>query len=331
MAEFAFLIPTFLVILLLVLFFSFVPVGLWISAAAADVRVGIFYMIGMKLRRVPPHRIVNALIKAEKAGLEIDIDKLEAHYLAGGNVDRVIDALIAAQRAGIDLVFERAAAIDLAGRDVLQAVQMSVNPKVIETPVVSAVAKNGIELKAKARVTVRADINRLVGGAGEETIIARVGEGIVTTIGSAENHEAVLENPDMISQTVLAKGLDAGTAFEIVSIDIADVDVGANIGARLRADQAEAEKVMAQAKAEERRAMAVAQEQEMRAETQRMRAKVVEAEAEVPRALAQALREGRIGVMEYLQMQNIKADTAMRESLGGGQRGGQPGGGQTQK
>ncbi len=326
MPELGFLIPTFLVILLLVLFFSFVPVGLWISAAAADVRVGIFYMIGMKLRRVPPHRIVNALIKAEKAGLEISIDKLEAHYLAGGNVDRVVDALIAAQRAGIDLVFERAAAIDLAGRNVLEAVQMSVNPKVIETPVVAGVAQDGIELRAKARVTVRADINRLVGGAGEDTIIARVGEGVVSTIGSANSHKEVLENPDMISRTVLAKGLDAGTAFEIVSIDIADVDVGANIGARLRADQAEAEKVMAQAKAEERRAMAVAEEQEMRAETQRMRAKVVEAEAEVPRALAQALREGKLGVMEYLQMQNLMADTAMREALGGGPKGSQAGG-----
>lgn len=334
MPELGFLIPTFIVILLLVLFFSFVPVGLWISAAAADVRVGIFYMIGMKLRRVPPHRIVNALIKAEKAGLDISIDKLEAHYLAGGNVDRVVDALIAAQRAGIDLVFERAAAIDLAGRNVLEAVQMSVNPKVIETPVVAGVAQDGIELKAKARVTVRADINRLVGGAGEETIIARVGEGVVSTIGSAKSHKEVLENPDMISRTVLAKGLDAGTAFEIVSIDIADVDVGANIGARLRADQAEAEKVMAQAKAEERRAMAVAEEQEMRAETQRMRAKVVEAEAEVPRALAQALREGRIGVMEYLLMQNLQADTAMREALGdlrGGLPGGQATGGQEQR
>jgi len=321
-AEFAFIIPTFLVILLIVLFFSFVPVGLWISAAAADVRVGIFYMIGMKLRRVPPNRIVNALIKAEKAGLEISIDKLEAHFLAGGNVDRVVNALIAAQRAGIDLPFERAAAIDLAGRDVLQAVQMSVNPKVIETPIVAGVAQDGIELKAKARVTVRADINRLVGGAGEDTIIARVGEGIVTTIGSAESHKSVLENPDSISRNVLAKGLDSGTAFEIVSIDIADVDVGANIGARLRADQAEAEKVMAQAKAEERRAMAVAEEQEMRAETQRMRAKVVASEAEVPLAMAQALREGKLGVMEYMQMQNIQADTAMRDSLGKGNGGG---------
>jgi uncharacterized protein YqfA (UPF0365 family) len=319
--EIGFIIVTFLAILVISLFFSFVPLGLWISAAAAGVRVGIFYMVGMKLRRVPPARIVNPLIKAEKAGLDIGIDKLESHYLAGGNVDRVVNALIAAHRAGIDLPFERAAAIDLAGRDVLQAVQMSVNPKVIETPVVAGVAQDGIELKAKARVTVRADINRLVGGAGEETIIARVGEGIVTTIGSAVSHKTVLENPDSISRTVLAKGLDAGTAFEIVSIDIADVDVGANIGARLRADQAEAEKVMAQAKAEERRAMAVAEEQEMRAETQRMRAKVVASEAEVPLALAAALREGKIGVMEYLQMQNIQADTAMRENLGKGQGG----------
>lgn len=316
--PFGFIIPLFLVILLVSLFFSFVPVGLWISAAAADVRVGIFYMIGMKLRRVPPARIVNALIKAEKAGLDSSIDKLEAHFLAGGNVDRVVNALIAAHRAGIDLPFERAAAIDLAGRDVLQAVQMSVNPKVIETPVVAGVAQDGIELKAKARVTVRADINRLVGGAGEDTIIARVGEGIVTTIGSAESHKSVLENPDLISRTVLAKGLDAGTAFEIVSIDIADVDVGANIGARLRADQAEAEKVMAQAKAEERRAMAVAEEQEMRAETQRMRAKVVASEAEVPLAMAQALRDGKMGVMDYMNLQNIQADTAMRENLSKG-------------
>ncbi|HEY8346630.1 MAG TPA: flotillin-like protein FloA [Symbiobacteriaceae bacterium] len=308
----------FLIILVLSVFFSFVPVGLWISAAAAGVRVSIFYLIGMRLRRVSPARIINPLIKAEKAGLTVDKERLEAHYLAGGNVDRVVNALIAAHRAGIELTFERAAAIDLAGRDVLEAVQMSVNPKVIETPVVAGVAQDGIELKAKARVTVRADINRLVGGAGEETIIARVGEGIVTTIGSAKSHKEVLENPDLISRTVLAKGLDAGTAFEIVSIDIADVDVGANIGARLRADQAEAEKIMAQAKAEERRAMAVAQEQEMKAETQRMRAKVVEAEAQVPLALAQALREGKIGVMDYLTMKNLQADTLMRESLGRG-------------
>jgi len=308
----------FVVVLVVSVFLSFVPVGLWISAAAAGVRVGIFYLIGMRLRRVPPARIITALIKAEKAGLNTGIDRLEAHYLAGGNVDRVVNALIAAHRAGIELPFERAAAIDLAGRDVLQAVQMSVSPRVIETPIVAGVAKDGIELKAKARVTVRADIDRLVGGAGEETIIARVGEGIVTTIGSAESHKEVLENPDRISRTVLAKGLDAGTAYEIVSIDIADVDVGTNIGARLRADAAEAERRMAQAKAEERRAMAVAEEQEMKAETQRMRAKVVAAEAEVPLALAQALREGKLGAMDYINMQNIQADTAMRESIGKG-------------
>lgn len=315
-------IVIFAAVLIVSLFLSFVPVGLWISALAADVKVGIFYLVGMRLRRVPPARIVNALIKAEKAGIEPGLDRLEAHYLAGGNVDRVVNALIAAHRAGIELPFERASAIDLAGRDVLQAVQMTVNPRVIETPIVAGVAQDGIELKAKARVTVRADIGRLVGGAGEETVIARVGEGIVTTIGSAESHKVVLENPDLISRTVLAKGLDAGTAFEIVSIDIADVDVGSNIGARLRADQAEAEKRMAQAKAEERRAMAVAEEQEMKAETQRMRAKVVAAEAEVPLALSQALREGKLGVMDYVNMQNVQADTAMRENISKGQQGG---------
>jgi uncharacterized protein YqfA (UPF0365 family) len=312
----------FVVILILSIFLSFVPIGLWISALAADVKVGIFYLIGMRLRRVPPARIVSALIKAEKAGLDPGLDRLEAHYLAGGNVDRVVNALIAAHRAGIELPFERAMAIDLAGRDVLQAVQMTVIPRVIETPIVSGVAQDGIELKAKARVTVRADIGRLVGGAGEETVIARVGEGIVTTIGSASSHKIVLENPDLISRTVLAKGLDAGTAFEIVSIDIADVDVGQNIGARLRADQAEAEKRMAQAKAEERRAMAVAEEQEMKAETQRMRAKVVAAEAEVPLALSQALREGKLGVMDYVNMMNIQADTTMRDSIGKGPQAG---------
>lgn len=312
----------FAVVLVLSIFFSFVPIGLWISALAADVKVGIFYLIGMKLRRVPPARIVNPLIKAEKAGLDPGLDRLEAHYLAGGNVDRVVNALIAAHRAGIELSFERAAAIDLAGRDVLQAVQMTVNPRVIETPIVAGVAQDGIELKAKARVTVRADIARLVGGAGEETVIARVGEGIVTTIGSAVSHKVVLENPDLISRTVLAKGLDAGTAYEIVSIDIADVDVGSNIGARLRADQAEAEKRMAQAKAEERRAMAVAEEQEMKAETQRMRAKVVASEAEVPLALAQALKDGKLGVMDYYNMQNTIADTTMRDSISRGQQGG---------
>jgi uncharacterized protein YqfA (UPF0365 family) len=299
----------------LVFLFSFIPIGLWISALAAGVKIGIFTLIGMRLRRVIPSRIVNPLIKANKAGLDVNANQLEAHYLAGGNVDRVVNSLIAAQRANIPLEFERSAAIDLAGRDVLQAVQMSVNPKVIETPRVAAVAKNGIEVMVKARVTVRANIDRLVGGAGEETIIARVGEGIVTTVGSAEAHKAVLENPDLISRTVLSKGLDAGTAFEILSIDIADVDVGRNIGAQLQTDQAEADKRIAQAKAEERRAMAVAKEQEMKASVQEMRAKVVEAEAEVPRAMAEAFRKGNLGVMDYYNMKNILADTGMRDSI----------------
>ena len=303
------------IIIVVILFFQFVPVALWISALAAGVRVGIWTLIGMRLRRVVPSRIVIPLIKAVKAGINIPINKLEAHYLAGGNVDRVVNSLIAAQRANIPLEFERSAAIDLAGRDVLEAVQMSVNPKVIETPIVAAIAKDGIELKAKAKVTVRANIDRLVGGAGEQTIIARVGEGVVTTIGSAENHKSVLENPDLISKTVLSKGLEAGTAFEILSIDIADIDVGRNIGAQLQADQAEADKKIAQAKAEERRAMAVAGEQEMKAKTQEMRAKVVEAEAEVPMAMAQALREGKLGVMDYYNMQNVISDTRMRESI----------------
>ncbi len=305
-----------LAIIVLSVFFTFVPVMLWISALASGVRVGIFTLIGMRLRRVIPHRIVNPLIKARKAGLVVTNNQLESHYLAGGNVDRVVNALIAAHRANIDLMFERAAAIDLAGRDVLQAVQMSVNPKVIETPMVSAVAKDGIEVKVRARITVRANIERLVGGAGEETIIARVGEGIVTTNGSAESHKVILENPDLISKTVLAKGLDTGTAFEILSIDIADVDIGKNIGAILQTDQAEADKRIAQAKAEERRAMAVAYEQEMKARVEEMKAKVVEAEAEVPMALAAALREGRLGVMDYMNLQNIEADTDMRESIG---------------
>jgi uncharacterized protein YqfA (UPF0365 family) len=302
-------------ILFLWLFFTFVPVALWISALAANVRVGILTLVGMRLRRVVPARIVNPMIKAVKAGLDISINKLEAHYLAGGNVDRVVNSLIAAQRADIALEFERAAAIDLAGRDVLEAVQMSVNPKVIETPIVAAIAKDGIELKAKAKVTVRANIDRLVGGAGEQTIIARVGEGVVTTIGSASSHKEVLENPDRISKTVLSKGLEAGTAFEILSIDIADVDVGRNVGAQLQTDQAEADKRIAQAKAEERRAMAVAVEQEMKAHVQEMRAKVVEAEAEVPRAMAAALREGKLGVMDYYNMQNVISDTHMRNSI----------------
>ena len=304
-----------LIIIVLILFFRFVPVALWISALAANVHVGIFTLIGMRLRRVVPARIVNPLIKAVKAGINIPINKLEAHYLAGGNVDRVVNSLIAAQRANIPLEFERSCAIDLAGRDVLEAVQMSVNPKVIETPVVAAIAKDGIELKAKAKVTVRANIDRLVGGAGEQTIIARVGEGVVTTIGSAATHKEVLENPDMISKTVLSKGLEAGTAFEILSIDIADIDVGRNIGAQLQADQAEADKKIAQAKAEERRAMAVASEQEMKARTQEMRAKVVESEAEVPMAMAQALRDGKLGVMDYYNMQNVISDTRMREAI----------------
>lgn len=303
-------------ILVLSLFFSFVPVGLWISAAAAGVKVGLMNLVGMRIRRVAPARIINPLIKATKAGLDLNTNQLESHYLAGGNVDRVVNALIAAQRADIDLPFSRGAAIDLAGRDVLTAVQMSVNPKVIETPVIAAVAKDGIEVKAKARVTVRANIDRLVGGAGEETIIARVGEGIVTTIGSSESHKDVLENPDNISKTVLNRSLDAGTAFQILSIDIADVDVGKNIGAQLQTDQAEADKRIAQAKAEERRAMAVAKEQEMKAMVQEMRAKVVEAEAEVPKALAAAMREGNMGAMDFYNLQNIMADTQMRESIG---------------
>jgi len=311
-----YLVIAALVVIAVSVFLSFVPIMLWISALAAGVRVSIFTLVAMRIRRVVPSRIINPQIKATKAGIELSINQLESHYLAGGNVDRVVNALIAAQRANIDLMFERAAAIDLAGRDVLEAVQMSVNPKVIETPIVAAVAKDGIEVKVKARVTVRANIERLVGGAGEETIIARVGEGIVTTVGSSETHKKVLENPDMISHTVLGKGLDAGTAFEILSIDIADVDVGRNIGATLQTDQAEADKQIAQAKAEERRAMAIAHEQEMKARVEEMRAKVVAAEAEVPQAMADALRAGKLGVMDYMNLQNIEADTSMRDSFG---------------
>ncbi|WP_416197750.1 MAG: flotillin-like protein FloA [Sporanaerobacter sp.] len=306
---------TILIVLLVILFFTFVPVGLWITAFFSGVKVSISNLIGMRLRRVVPSRIVNPMIKATKAGLDISVNELEAHYLAGGNVNVLVDALIAAQRAEIPLEFERAAAIDLAGRNVLEAVQVSVNPKVIETPVISAVAKDGIEVMVKARVTVRANIERLVGGAGEETIIARVGEGIVTTVGSSSSHKEVLENPDSISKTVLDKGLDSGTAFEILSIDIADVDVGRNIGAKLQTDQAEADKRIAQAKAEERRAMAVAREQEMKAEVQAMKAKVVESEAEVPLALAVSLKEGKIGFMDYYNMKNLLADTDMRSSI----------------
>lgn len=304
-----------LAIFVVLLFFYIIPVGLWISALASGVKVGIFNLVGMRLRRIVPVRIVSQMIKSHKAGILLATDQLEAHYLAGGKVDRVVDSLIAAQRAEIPLSFERAAAIDLAGRDVLQAVQMSVNPKVIQTPVVKAVAMNGIEVMVTARVTVRANIDRLVGGAGEETVLARVGEGIVTTVGSAEHHKQVLENPDRISKTVLEKGLDSGTAFEILSIDIADIDVGKNIGAQLQIDQAEADKEIAQAKAEERRAMAVATEQEMKARVQEMRAKVVEAEAEVPKAMSEALRQGKLGVMDYLNLQNIQSDTNMRQSI----------------
>ena len=317
-----FLIIIILIVLMIIL--RFIPIGLWISALAASVKIGIFDLIGMRLRRVAPAKIVNPMIKAEKAGLNVTVRNLEAHYLAGGNVDRVVNALIAAERANIPLAFERAAAIDLAGRNVLEAVQMSVNPKVIETPIVAAMAKNGIEVRAKAKVTVRANIDRLVGGAGEETIIARVGEGIVTTVGSSETHKAVLENPDTISQTVLNKGLDSGTAFEILSIDIADVDVGRNIGAQLQTDQAEADKRIAQAKAEERRAMAVAKEQEMKAAVEEMHAKVVEAEAEVPKAMADAFRNGHLGVMDYYNMMNVVSDTKMRQNIADIQENGNP-------
>ena len=315
-------IPIVLVIVAIVFFsilLSFIPVRLWIEALAASVRIGLGTLVGMRLRKVNPAAVVRPLINATKAGLDLHVDQLEGHYLAGGNVDRVVKALISADKAGIELGFQRAAAIDLAGRDVLEAVQVSVNPKVIQTPRVAAMAKDGIQLIAIARVTVRANINRLVGGAGEETILARVGEGIVSTIGSAESHKAVLENPDNISKTVLAKGLDSGTAFEILSIDIADVDVGKNIGAELQTDQAEADKRIAQAKAEERRAMAVAQEQEMKARTQEMRAKVVAAEAEVPLAMAEAFRSGNLGIMDYVRYRNVESDTEMRQSIARGE------------
>jgi uncharacterized protein YqfA (UPF0365 family) len=312
----------FLAIILLVALFHFVPIRLWIEAIAAGVRIGIGTLIGMRLRKVNPASVVRPMINAHKAGLQLGVDTLEAHYLAGGNVDRVVKALISADKANIELPFQQAAAIDLAGRDVLDAVQVSVNPKVINTPRVAAMAKDGIQLIAVARVTVRANINRLVGGAGEETILARVGEGIVSTIGSSAGHKAVLENPDMISQAVLAKGLDAGTAYEILSIDIADVDVGKNIGAELQTDQAEADKQVAQAKAEERRAMAVAAEQENRARVEEMRAKVVEAEAQVPLAMAEAFRSGNMGIMDYARYRNIVSDTEMREQIAKDERDG---------
>lgn len=294
-----------------------VPVGLWIAAKAASANVGLLTMVAMRLRRVPPKVVVEARIAAVKAGLDVKTDWLESHFLAGGRVNSVINALISADKARMSLDFQRAAAIDLAGRDVFEAVQMSVNPRVIETPKVSAVAKDGIQLLAIARVTVRANLDRLVGGAGEATVLARVGEGVVSTIGSADSYERVLENPDMISKAVLSRGLDAGTAFEILSVDIADVDVGTNIGAKLQTEQAEADKQVAQAKAEARRAMAVAQEQENVAKIAEMKANLVEAEAQVPRAMAEALVSGRLGVMDYFNMKNIVADTQMRETIGG--------------
>lgn len=304
------------VILFLILFLYFIPIRLYIAAISSGVRIRIFKdLVGMRLRRVPPSIIVEGMISATKAGLELNMGKLEAHFLAGGNVKRVVDSLISADKANIELPFERAAAIDLAGRDVLEAVKMSVLPKVIETPVVSAVAKDGIQLKAIARVTVRTNIERLVGGAGEATVLARVGEGIVSTIGSSQTHKQVLENPDTISKSVLAKGLDAGTAFEILSIDIADVDIGQNIGAILQTDQAEADLKVARAKAEERRAAAVASEQENVAEVAKQRARVVEAEAEIPRAISEAFRSGNFGIMDYYNLRNIQADTEMRDAI----------------
>jgi uncharacterized protein YqfA (UPF0365 family) len=296
--------------------------GLWFQALMSKADVSLVQLIGMRFRKVPAKAIVESKIMGIKAGLELGTEDLEAHYMAGGHVQRVVQALIAADKANIPLTFKRAAAIDLAGRNVLEAVQMSVNPKVIETPMVAAVAMDGIQLKAIARVTVRANLDKLVGGAGEETILARVGEGIVSTIGSAKNHKSVLENPDQISKTVLSKGLDSGTAYDILSIDIADVDVGKNIGAELETDCAEADKKIAQAKAEERRAMAIAQEQEMIARVAEMRAKVVEMEAQVPQAMADAFRAGRLGVMDYYNMKNVVADTSMRESIAGGSSGG---------
>jgi len=301
---------------ILFVFFRFVPVGLWISAISAGVKVSIFSLIGMRLRRVRPYSVIAPLIKITKANIPVSINQLESHHLAGGRVNALVDAMIAAHRANLELPFERAAAIDLAGRDVFEAVSMSVTPKVIQTPEISAMAINGIEVTATAKITVRTNIQRLVGGAGEDTIIARVGEGIVTTVGSSETHFAVLESPDLISRKVLAKGLDAGTAYEILSIDIADVSVGRNIGAQLQIEQADADLKIAQAKAEERRALAVAHEQEMRARVEEMKAKVVEAEAEVPQALSEALRSGKMGYVDYLNLENKKADTLMRQNIG---------------
>lgn len=315
MSIFVFLIVAAIIVLLLI-FFYYVPFFLWVNALSAGVRISLVQLFMMRLRRIPPSAIVSAMIEAHKAGLKmITRDDLEAHYLAGGHIEDVVHALVSASKANIDLSFQMATAIDLAGRDVLNAVQMSVNPKVIDTPPVAAVAKDGIQLIAKARVTVRANIKQLVGGAGEETILARVGEGIVSSIGSSESHKSVLENPDSISKLVLRKGLDAGTAFEILSIDIADIDIGKNIGAVLQMDQAQADKNIAQARAEERRSMAVALEQEMKAKAQEARAKVIEAEAQIPMAMADALKAGNLGVMDYYKMQNIQADTDMRDSI----------------
>ncbi len=313
-----FLLIILVIALIILFYFIGSAISLWIQALVSGAHVGILNIVFMRFRKIPPKLIVEAKIMAVKAGIDISTDELESHYLAGGDVDRVIQSLIAADKAKIDLAFNRAAAIDLAGRDVLEAVQMSVNPKVIETPMVAAMAKDGIQLKAISRVTVRANIDRLVGGAGEETILARVGEGIVTTIGSADTHKNVLENPDLISKRVLEKGLDSGTAYEILSIDIADVDVGKNIGAELETDRAEADKKIAQAKAEERRAMAYAREQEMKAQVEEMRAKVVEAEAKIPLAMAKAFEDGNLGVMDYYRMKNIMADTQMRDKIGAG-------------
>lgn len=308
----------FLIVILIIIFFSVVPMGLWISAKASGVDISLFSLVGMKLRRVKPAYIVEPLIKATKANISVTVNQLESHYLSGGSVNKIVNALIAAQRANLELSFERAAAIDLAGRDVFEAVKMSVTPKVIETPWISAVAVDGIEVRVIARVTVRANLDRLVGGAGEETIIARVGEGIVTTVGSSGSHKEVLENPDKISRVVLSKGLDTGTAFEILSIDIADIDIGRNVGAQLQIAQAEADKQIAQAQAEQRRAAAVAREQEMKAEVEHMRSKVVEAEASVPLSISEALRSGNMGVFDYLNMQNKMADTSLRESFAKG-------------
>ena len=313
-------IIAFVIVVFLLVVLTMVPIGLWVTAFFSGVKVRMSDLIGMRLRRVKPRRIVNPMIKATKAGMGLNIGSVEGHYLAGGNVDAVVDALIAAGRADIEFNFEEAAAIDLAGRDVLEAVQVSVNPKVIETPKISAVAQDGIEVLVIAKVTVRANIDRLVGGAGEETIIARVGEGIVTTVGSSRTYKEVLENPDNISRVVLEKGLDSGTAYEILSIDIADVDVARNIGARLQTDQAEADKRIAEAKASERRSMAIAREQEMRAEVEAMRARVVEAQSEVPRALAEALKSGNLSVGGYYELENLKSDTAMREAIAGGDK-----------